>query len=235
MTQASKAVYLPEGSLLRMRNRFISLLALSGLLFTLTSCGSDSSGGGGNQMISYKDMKSMVIDILKTEDAQKALQDSSAHSASTGGLQALSLQGQEQVKLAVKDVLVSPDYNKVIEKLMTDPKFAGEFAKAVNKQNKQIHKDLMKDPMYQKDLIQVMKDPEMSKMITDAMQSQQHRKQIVTIMQESMQSPIIRLELLELLQKAVHEELSKGTEQSGGGSGGSGGSSGGSGGDGGGG
>ena len=69
------------------------------------------------------------------------------------------------MRIAVKETLVSPEYNKVIEKLMTDPRFAGEFAKSVNKQNKQIHKDLLKDPTYQKDLIQVMKNPEMDKMI----------------------------------------------------------------------
>jgi len=209
---------------------------LGALLLIAAGCGGEQSGGGGSQTMSYKDMKSMVIDILKTEDAQKALQES-ATSASGGstGLQALSVQGQEQVRLAVKDVLVSPDYNKVIEKLMTDPKFAGEFAKAVNKQNKQIHKELMKDPTYQQDLIQVMKNPEMDKVILDVMQSPQFRKQIVTVMQQSIQSPIIKLQMYELLQKAVHEELKPTQGASGGGGGqGGGGEGGGSGGGGGG-
>ena len=52
--------------------------------------------------------------------------------------------------MAVKDVLVSPDYDKVIKKMMTDTKFAGEFAKAVNKENKDIHKELLKDPTLSK-------------------------------------------------------------------------------------
>lgn len=152
----------------------------------------------------------MVIDILKTEDAQTALQESSMKMAGTTGLQASSLltaQDQEQLKLAVKEVLVSPDYDTVIKKLMIDPRFAGEFATAVNKQNKQIHKDLLKDPSYQQDLITVMKNPEMDKMILQVLQSTQYRKQVLSIVQEGLQSPLVKLELLELMRKAVQEEL----------------------------
>ncbi|GIQ64360.1 hypothetical protein PACILC2_29280 [Paenibacillus cisolokensis] len=90
---------------------------------------------------------------------------------------------------------------------MTDPRFAGEFAKAVNKDNKQIHKDLLKDPTYRQALVQVMKAPEMERMILDVLQSSQYRAQVMTIMQESLQNPIFRLEMLELLKKAVQEEL----------------------------
>ena len=150
----------------------------------------------------------MVIDILKTEDAQKALQESAAGmSGSSTGPKLLTAQDHENVRVAVKEVLVSPEYDKVIKSLMTDTRFAGEFSKAVNKQNKQIHKELLKDPSYQKDLVQVMKSPEMDKMILDVLQSSQYRKQVMTIMQESMQNPLFRLEILDLMKKAVKEEL----------------------------
>ncbi len=151
----------------------------------------------------------MVIDILKTEDAQKALQESTIQSSGASGSQMgmMSVQDHEQVKLAVKEVLISPDYDKVIQKLMTDPRFAGEFAKSVNKQNKQIHKDLLKDPAYQQDLLKSMKSPEMERIILDVLQSTQYRKHINAIMQENMQSPLVRLQMLDLLKKAVQEEL----------------------------
>ncbi|MWC28249.1 spore germination lipoprotein GerD [Paenibacillus sp. MMS18-CY102] len=173
----------------------------------LTACGAEPSSQ--SEPISYKDMKSMVIDILKTEDAQKALQESASAQSGNSGFSSklLSVQDQEQVRMAVKEVLVSPEYDKVINKLMTDPRFAGEFAKTVNAQNKQIHKDLLKDPTYQKDLIQVLKTPEMDKMILEVLQSSQYRKQVMSLMQDSMQNPLFRLELLELLKKAVQEEL----------------------------
>lgn len=47
----------------------------------------------------------------------------------------------------------------------------------------------------------------MEKVILDAMNSAKYRKQVVTIMQESMQSPIIKMQLYELLREAVKEEL----------------------------
>ncbi|MBP3966690.1 MULTISPECIES: spore germination lipoprotein GerD [Paenibacillus] len=191
-----------------MVKRITWLGALIVLTFSLSSCGTQQSSAS-SEPISYKDMKSMVIDILKTEDAQKALQESASATSGNNGssLRSLSVQDQEQVRLAVKETLVAPEYSKVIEKLMTDPRFAGEFAKAVNKQNKQIHKDLLKDPTYQKDLIQVMKSPEMDKMILEVLQSTQYRKQTMSLMQESMQNPLFRLEILDLLKKAVQEEL----------------------------
>ncbi|WP_274653951.1 spore germination lipoprotein GerD [Paenibacillus humicola] len=192
-----------------MLKRCAFLPAFLALMVLATGCGSEPSGGGGSEALSYKDMKSMVIDILKTEDAQKALQESTISSVggSGSGIKLLSAQDQEQLKMVVKETLVSPDYYKVIQKLMTDPRFAGEFAKAVNKQNKQIHKDLLKDPAYQRDLMQVMKSPEMDRMILEVLQSTQYRKQVKTIMQESMSSPLFRLEILDLMKKAVQEEL----------------------------
>ncbi|WP_341279769.1 spore germination lipoprotein GerD [Paenibacillus sp. FSL H8-0537] len=190
-----------------MRIRMTVIMLLIATSFVLTSCGSESSGS--SQQVTYKDMKSMVIDILKTEDAQKALQESaqqmSGYNGNTSKL--LSVQDQEQVRLAVKDVLVAPEYDKVIKTLMTDVRFAGEFAKAVNKQNKEIHQQLLKDPSYQEQLIKVMKNPEMDRMILEVLQSTQYKKQVMSIMQESMQNPLFKLEVLDLMKKAVQEEL----------------------------
>lgn len=189
-------------------NRWSILLLTALMTILLSSCGSEASSS--SEPISYKDMKSMVIDILKTEDAQKALQESAMTTSgqSSGmGMGMLSVQDKEQVRMAVKEVLVSPDYDKVLKQLMVDPRFAGEFAKAVNAQNKEIHKELMKDPAYQEDLIKVMKNPEMDRMILDVLQSTQYRKHIATIMQEGMQSPLAKLQLLDLMRTAVKEEL----------------------------
>ncbi|SFF36434.1 spore germination protein D [Paenibacillus algorifonticola] len=190
-----------------MRIRMTVIMLLIVTSFVLASCGSESSGS--SQQVTYKDMKSMVIDILKTEDAQKALQESaqqmSGYNGNTSKL--LSVQDQEQVRLAVKDVLVAPEYDKVIKTLMTDVRFAGEFAKAVNKQNKEIHQQLLKDPSYQEQLIKVMKNPEMDRMILEVLQSTQYKKQVMSIMQESMQNPLFKLEVLDLMKKAVQEEL----------------------------
>lgn len=197
-----------------MRKSFALFSVISAMLFVLSGCGAESSGGS-NEQVSYKDLKTMVIDILKTEDAQKALQESSqqisGYSGQTSKL--LSVQDQEEVRLAVKDVLISPQYDKVIKKLMVDPRFAGEFAKSVNKQNKQIHKELIKDPSYQADLIKVLKNPEMDKMILEVLQSTQYRKEVMSLMQDAMHNPLFRLEVLDLMKKAVQEELKPSPDQ----------------------
>lgn len=190
-----------------MSKRWALLSIISAMMFVLASCGAEPTGG--NEQVSYKDLKTMVIDILKTEDAQKALQESSQQTTGISGMasKVLSVQDQEEVRLAVKDVIISPQYDKVIKKLMVDTRFAGEFAKAVNKENKKIHKELIKDPAYQADLIKVLKNPEMDKMILEVLQSTQYRKEVMSLMQESMQNPLFRLEVLDLLKKAVQEEL----------------------------
>jgi len=191
-----------------MLRRFRMIAAALAVFVVLASCGQESDSGGGQ--ISYKDVKSMVLDILASEDAQKIIQKAASQTPEGEGsllMKGMTAQDHETIKLAVKDVLTSPDYDKVLREIMTDPKFAGEFAKAVSKDNKQIHKDLMKDPSYQQDLIQIMKSPEAQVIITDALKTAEVRKQIMALVNEAIQSPLYKLELMKLLQSVVKEEL----------------------------
>ncbi|MFC5468729.1 spore germination lipoprotein GerD [Cohnella suwonensis] len=195
-----------------LRLRLLVLLSVMSLL--LASCGAESGGSSGGQM-SYKEVKSMVIDILGSEEAQKAMEKASTaqYGESTLQMKSLTPSDQAQVRLVVKDVLTSPDYSTVLEKIMKDPKFAGEFAKAVSKDNKQIHKDLMKDPMYQKELVDMFKSPEMLKIMTDSMKTTDVRKLIMSSVTESMENPLFKLEIMKLLQSVVKEELTPSTEK----------------------
>jgi spore germination protein D len=194
--------------------RYGCLLGITTLL--LVSCGQESSGSssGGGQM-SYKEVKSMVIDILGSEEAQKAMEKASTaqYGNSTLQMKSMTPSDQAQVRLAVKDVLTAPEYSVVLEKIMLDPKFAGEFAKAVSKDNKQIHKDLMKDPTYQKELMDMFKTPEMSKILSDTMKTSDVRKVIMSSVSESMQNPLFKLEIMKLLQSVVKEELTPSTDK----------------------
>jgi len=178
------------------------------LSLALVSCGQET-GGSGNQ-ISYKEVKSMVIDILGSEEARKAISKVQTQTAEGEGMlltKNMTMQDQELVRLAVKDVLTSPDYNFVIEKIMRNPRFAGEFAKAVSQDNKQIHKDLMKDPDYQKDLIVMMKQPEAQRVLFEATKTPEYRKMLMSSVTEAMQNPLFKLEILKMLQSVVKEEL----------------------------
>ncbi|EPY06983.1 spore gernimation protein [Paenibacillus sp. E194] len=174
------------------------------VIVLLTSCGMEQPTQSSN--LDYKEVKTMVVDILKTEEAQKAIQSGPSGG---GGMQAqsLNMQQQEQIRTAVKDTLVSPDYEKVLDKVMKDPKFAGEFAKAVSKENKQILKTLMKDPEYQKDFGDIVKSPDMMKSYLDMMKTPEYRKQLQTVMKDALNSPIFKLEIMDLLGKVVKEEL----------------------------
>ncbi|MGZ7445818.1 spore germination lipoprotein GerD [Paenibacillus sp. TH7-28] len=212
------------------------LCLLCSFALPLAACGSEQSssssqGGGG-----YKETKSMVIDILKTDEGKKAIyealsspssgaggdgssSDSESGSGSGGGSGAgggsgtfgvkmiLPSQTSNDVRMAVKETITSPEYKKEIEKIMTDPQFAGDFAKAISSQNKELHMKLIKDPTYQKSMTDMLKSPEVTKMFFDLTKTPDYRKQTMTIMQESMQSPLFRMEVRELLKTVVQEEL----------------------------
>jgi spore germination protein D len=182
---------------------------LIGMSLMLVSCGTGSGGSSGGGQVSYKEVKSMVIDILGSEEAQKAMEKASTaqYGESTLHMKSLTPSDQAQVRMTVKDVLTSPDYSQVLEKIMKDPKFAGEFAKAVSKDNKQIHKDLMKDPSYQKELVDMFKTPDMLKILSDSMKTTDVRKLIMSSVTESMENPLFKLEIMKLLQSVVKDEL----------------------------
>jgi len=195
-----------------------------GLVLALTACGGEQSSSSSGQG-SYKETKTMVVDILKSDDGKKALQEALSSPASdsgeSGGTNVLSmkmmpLQTTEEIRTAVKDTLTAPEYQKEIEKIMTDPKFAGDFAKAINSQSKQLHLQLIKDPSYQKSVAEIMKSPEMMKMFLDLTKTADYRKQTMTVMQDTMQNPLFRLEVLQLLKTVVQEELQPKVQKNGG-------------------
>ena len=217
--------------------RYCSLLCLTGLL--LTACGSDQ--GYSSQQMGYKEMKSMVVDILKSDEGKKAVEEAIGGGGSSGsggssggsmGMRMLGSQSGEQIRMAVKDTLISEEYKKEIEKIMTDPQFAGEFAKAISKESKQLHMELIKDPTYQKSVEDILKSPEVKKSFLELTKTSDYRKQSMTIMQEAMQNPLFRMEVLQLLKTVVKDELQPKVqkEQQGGGQGGQGGGQGGGGG-----
>ncbi|OGX68223.1 MAG: hypothetical protein A2189_03205 [Paenibacillus sp. RIFOXYA1_FULL_44_5] len=176
------------------------------LTLAMTAC---SSGKSDNQVQSYKETKSMVLDILKTEEAKKEMEKAAAEAQKKedqNKLQVLSTGNGQMIQMAVKDVLTTTNSSKLLQDMMKDPKFAGDFAKAIEKENKQLHKDLLNDPEYQKSMFNALKNPEFEKMIMDIMKSAQYRQQINTVMEQSMQSPLFRVELMKIFKKVVEEE-----------------------------
>lgn len=174
----------------------------------LTACGSNSSSSGQNAQ-SYKDTKTIILDILKTEDGQKAIVEAQSH-IQDKTMKLLSTGDGQQIQIAVKDVLTGSESNKLLQKTMTDPRFAGDFAKALQGNMKQLHKDLLKDPGYQLQLLQLMSNPEYERLVLQTMKSAAYRQQIMSVMQESIQSPLFRMQLMDMLKKVVEEETKAG-------------------------
>lgn len=196
-------------------SRFMPIAVI--MLMILTSCGPETTSSGQQ----YKDGKEMVLDILKSEDGKKAIKSalnqdeggeggggsSSGGGSSGGGMKTLNTADTEQLKLTVKEVIVNPENGKFLQSMMTDPKFAGDFAKAIKNENKQLHMQLIKDPDYQRDLLQVMKNQEFETIVMDALKSVKMRQQMRMVVQDTMQNPMFKAELVDLLKKAVEEHL----------------------------
>lgn len=218
-----------------MKVRWLRNVPLLLILGFLTACGSESQASSTSSN-AYKDTKSMVLDILKTEDGRKAIQEAAI--TQNAKMQVLSAGDTQQLQLAVKDVLVDTQNTQFLQKMITDPRFAGQFAKAVQADTKQLHKDLLKDPEYQKSMMEAMKSPDYQTILLDTMKGTPYRTQMKTVIQESLSSPIFRLELMDLMKKVLQEESmpkeqkgQKGGGKGGGGQKQGGGSGGGSGGD----
>ncbi|NOU92916.1 spore gernimation protein [Paenibacillus sp. LMG 31456] len=200
-------------------NKWLQKVPLLLFVLVLTSCGSDSKSSQSSQNGGYKDTKTMVLDILKTEDGQKAIiaAQTKAAASSDGQIKLLSTGDSQHIQLAVKDVLTDTSNNKFLQNVITDPKFAGQFAKAIQKDIKQLQKDLMKDPEYQTTMISTLNNPDFEKMLLDTMKSPQYRQQTKTVIQESMQSPLFRLELMNIMKKVLEEESQPKAKSQGGG------------------
>lgn len=178
------------------------------LVTALTACGSEQSSS--SSQTGYKEIKSMVVDILKSDEGKKAVEEAMNGGASSGGgmsMKMLSSASTEEIRTAVKDTITAPEYEKKIEEIMKDPKFAGDFAKAISSQSKDLHQQLIKDPTYQKSVQDIMKSPEVTKMFLDMTKSSDFRKQSMTIMTEAMQNPLFKMEVMEMLKSVVKSEL----------------------------
>ena len=234
-----------EGGVSLRRFKKVQVLCLiSVLVIPVTACGSDQSSSDSAQG-GYKETKTMVLDILKTDEGRKAIMDSltstssgsssqsssnsesseseksssnSDGSSSGSGTMGIKVimpnQTYNEVRQAVKETMTTPEYKKEIEKIMTDPQFAGDFAKVINSQSKELHLQLIKDPTYQKSVGDIMKSPEVSKMFLDLTKTPDYRKQTMTVMQEAMQNPLFKMEVMDLLKKVVQEQLLPSTEKS---------------------
>ncbi|MFM1654498.1 spore germination lipoprotein GerD [Brevibacillus sp. B_LB10_24] len=185
----------------KVRNSLWLPLLLTVALF-VTGCG---SGGGSSQSSSpsqpdYKSTKAMVLDILQTDDAKKAV----ANMMKDEKFKANMAIDSSTLRTTMIQTLGNPK-SPHMKQMFENPKFTTQLAKSMKDENKKLMKDLMKDPEYQKMMVSVMKDPEFEKNMMDLMKSSAYRKQTMQVMKESLQSPLFQADMMKLMTKATEE------------------------------
>jgi spore germination protein D len=190
-----------------MIKKFRLLLPLA-LLFFISGCGQGESGSG---QMDYEQTKKMVVDILKTDEGKKALEELMADEK----MQQKMVMDQKVVADTIEKTLTSDKGTEFWKKSFDDPKFAESMAKSMQKENEQLLKDLMKDPEYRGMMIEVLKDPELEKEVTDVLKSKEYREHIQKVMTETFESPLFKAKIQDILLKAAEE--TKGGGQQGGG------------------
>ncbi|WP_050613679.1 spore germination lipoprotein GerD [Bacillus testis] len=168
------------------------------LALLLTGCSKNSAD---YEKVDYEETKKMVVDILKTDDGKKAIQEV----LSSDQVKNEMVMDQKTVKDAIEQNLTSDKAKQFWEKLFKDPKFVSKYAKSLETEHKKVLKDLMKDPDYQKLILQALKDPEMQKEILNQLKSKSMREEIKKVLLETMDSPLVKVKLEELLIKAAEE------------------------------
>ncbi len=146
----------------------------------------------------------MVVDILKTDDGKKAIQDV----MSDEQLRQQLIMDQAIVTETVQNTLTSDKGIEFWKKTFSDPEFAETIAKTMQKENEQLLKNLMNDPEYRGKMIEVMKDPELEKEMTSVLKGNEYREHLKQVVTETIESPLYQTKIQELLLKAAESKAS---------------------------
>jgi spore germination protein D len=185
------------------------LLLLILMIIVLSGCtGSKDSGGE----LDYEQTKKMVVDILKTDDGKKAIQDV----MSDEKMQEKLVMDQKVVTDTIEKTLTSDKGADFWKKNFEDPKFAESIAKSMKKENETLLKDLMKDPEYRGMMVEVLKDPELEKELVTVLKSKEYREHLQKVVTETFESPLFKVKMQAILIKAA-EEIKNEEAKSGGG------------------
>jgi spore germination protein D len=200
-----------------MKAKGMSLLLL--IMLILTSC--SASGTTGIEQMDYDQTKKMVVDILKTDDGKKAIQDV----MSDDKMKQKLVMDQKVVSDTIQQTLTSEKATEFWKKTFSDPKFAEGVAKNMRSENEKLLKQLMNDPEYRGMMIQVFKEPAVQQQMADALKSKEYRDNLQKVITETMESPLYKVKMQDMLLKAATEmnkgkssDQNKSSNQSGGGS-----------------
>lgn len=173
-------------------------LFLIGLLsfFFLTSCnssfGADQQGGGD-----YTKVKEITLDVLHTEEGKKALMSLMADPE----IQQKMVTTKEDLSNILSKSISDQKTKKDWQKLFTEEQVANQILKATENQQKQLLKTLMKDPEYQKMMLDVLKDPQFTQHLIELMNGPTYRKEVMKVLEETMKTPRFQQKVQKLLRQ----------------------------------
>ncbi|MDA1478248.1 spore germination lipoprotein GerD [Bacillus changyiensis] len=177
-----------------------TMLWISCVLFlSVTACAPTDQAAE----MDYEETKKMVVDILKTDDGKKAIQEILNDDKLTQTL----VMDKKTVKETVEKTMTSKQGTEFWKKVFEDPKFSESFAKTLQTEHEKVLKKLMKDPQYQKMLIQVMQDPEMAKKYGELVKSQEFRTHLQEVITDTLTSPLYKKQFEDELKKAATETI----------------------------
>ena len=179
------------------RYSLLMIVLLTIICLTISGCAPKEEAG----QVDYEETKKMVVDILKTDDGKKALQEVMKDEE----MKQVLIMDQKVVTETIQTTLTSDKGAKFWQKVFEDPKFVESFAKSLQEEHEKVIKELMTDPEYQKLLIEVLQDPEMEKSIQTSMKSQEFRKHLQEVIMETLSSPLYKAKIQDTLLKAAEE------------------------------
>lgn len=191
------------------------------LITLLAGCGGQAESAG---QMDYDQTKKMIVDILKTDEGKKAVQELLADEKIKQNL----IMDEAIVADTIQTTLTSEKGTEFWKKTFADAEFAESMAKSMKAENENLLKGLMKDPEYRGMMIEVIKDPEVEKEISNVLKSKEYREHLQTVMTETFESPLFQAKIQDILLKAASKagssegggEESGGEEEQGGGNGG---------------
>lgn len=172
------------------------------LIYLITGCSANDTTGGQTD---YDQTKKMIVDILKTDEGKKAIQEI----MSDEKLKQELVLNQPTVVESIEKTLVSDKGQKFWKKSFDDPKFAESFANSMKEQHEKLLKNLMDDPEYRGKVIEIIKDPEIEKSVTDLLKSKDYREHLQKVVLETFESPILQVKMQDILLKAAKEMNTK--------------------------
>ncbi|MFB5284616.1 spore germination lipoprotein GerD [Peribacillus sp. Hz7] len=178
----------------------VAFLLIS-LFIICTGCNQE----GTNEKVDYEETKKMVVDILKTDDGKKALQEVLKDESMKNEI----IMNNDTVTKAIESTLTSDKGKEFWKKAFEDNEFTKAYAKALRSEHKKVLKELAKDPAYRTLLTDTMKEPDIQKEITNILKGNEMRKVYKELIVETGESPLVKAKVEEAIKKAATEAVEK--------------------------